>query len=624
LRWCRTFVVRGRVTCPDGSPVPGAEVCAYDVDWLWWWKSQQQVDCAYTDVNGNFEMKFRWCCGWWPWWWWRHRVWEIDPFVIDRLRPALERYPDLRFERAGSRPSLKVFEKIVGSRVLDSGKTLEARDVGLLESVRKSLVERLPRLPEVESLRIWPWWPWWPWWDCTPDLIFKVTQDCGEGPKVVLDEGYGDVRWNVSNPLDVQLIVSDDACCVEGCQDPPCEGGHCLTPVRVCSTTVNKIGGNPGAPATIPVGYVGRELDDVPYIDRPFARTVNVYKAAVPMTGVDYYSIEYDDGTGWDDLPVGWAKNISRSWLTWDPVTGIPETGWAHFPFADKNGKWVMESREHFEANGPFGDWAPGGSRVWMIYAYLVMRLDSPKFDDGTYRFRIRGYAEDAAGNLVLPGEVLDNCGTTIDNEVVLTFDNRLEDDPAHPAGHASGPDTIHRPVIEPDTDFIQVLINGQQVDACDVVNATTGTLEIRFEASDPDGHLSHFGLSSHWGESEARNLFSYPHTLVKEGTTPYLGPTYEDALSDGAPRPEWKGGTYRLTMDLEDACPEPCCYLFRLRAYKRNIVGCDYDKDFWNVSEYSLGVGVCPPVVLVERPEVEEIPVAKEFPPTFRSREDL
>ena len=33
LRWCRTFTIRGRVLCADGSPVPGANVCAYDVDW---------------------------------------------------------------------------------------------------------------------------------------------------------------------------------------------------------------------------------------------------------------------------------------------------------------------------------------------------------------------------------------------------------------------------------------------------------------------------------------------------------------------------------------------------------------------------------------------------------------
>src|SRR3954471_10226914 len=33
LSWCRTFTIRGRVICPDGSPVPGAQVCALDVDW---------------------------------------------------------------------------------------------------------------------------------------------------------------------------------------------------------------------------------------------------------------------------------------------------------------------------------------------------------------------------------------------------------------------------------------------------------------------------------------------------------------------------------------------------------------------------------------------------------------
>jgi hypothetical protein len=37
-RWCREFTIHGRVVCPDGRPVVGAEVCAYDVDWFarWW------------------------------------------------------------------------------------------------------------------------------------------------------------------------------------------------------------------------------------------------------------------------------------------------------------------------------------------------------------------------------------------------------------------------------------------------------------------------------------------------------------------------------------------------------------------------------------------------------------
>ena len=44
LRWCRTFTIHGRVLCADGSPVPGAVVCAYDVDAWWWWWSRPWFD----------------------------------------------------------------------------------------------------------------------------------------------------------------------------------------------------------------------------------------------------------------------------------------------------------------------------------------------------------------------------------------------------------------------------------------------------------------------------------------------------------------------------------------------------------------------------------------------------
>ena len=47
-RWCRRFRIRGRLVCPDGSPVPGARVCAYDVDFWWWWRAEQEVGCATT------------------------------------------------------------------------------------------------------------------------------------------------------------------------------------------------------------------------------------------------------------------------------------------------------------------------------------------------------------------------------------------------------------------------------------------------------------------------------------------------------------------------------------------------------------------------------------------------
>ncbi len=42
-RWCRTFAIRGRLLCPDGSAVPGAPLCAYDVDWRSWRSPTQQA-----------------------------------------------------------------------------------------------------------------------------------------------------------------------------------------------------------------------------------------------------------------------------------------------------------------------------------------------------------------------------------------------------------------------------------------------------------------------------------------------------------------------------------------------------------------------------------------------------
>jgi len=600
LHWCRTFVVRGRIVCPDGSPVPAAEVSAYDVDWFWWWCNRQFVGSAVTDLDGNFELSFRWCCGWWPWWWWHRRLWEIDPLLLKKIKPVLERYPELEFDRVGHQPSLRVFSKILDRPDLELAKPLNGRNLAALETMREGLIERLPRIPELAELRVWPWWPWRPWWDCTPDLIFKVTQDCGEGEIVILEEGFADTRWNVPNPMSVNLTVSDDACCAE----IPVGGGHCLTFTNICSIPIDDVGGNTAAPPTLIDGYaIG---------DRPFAGRVNLRKHAEDMTGVDYYELEVDDGSGagWQPLPPGGVMNFRRRWLRWNSATMTFERGSVPFNFDFKDGHLVVESREHFEIHGPFSDWVPGpgASRVWTSNAFLVAPLDSTKFADDTFTFRVRGYQMDASGHLILPGEVLKICGTTIENWVMVTFDNRLRNDPAHPAGHPCGPGTIHLCTTEPDTDFVQVIVNGSVVDPCGVVDATTGTLEIVFDATDPDNHLHAFSLRAHWGENLAHNLLSLPSaSLSKEGTTLFLGPNYTAARADGAPRPHWGGGRYRLTVDMAEAFPEPCCYLLRLRAWKRTIVGCQHDDyDHSNRSEYTLGVGVCPPLMQIEVPELE------------------
>ena len=65
----------------------------------------------------------------------------------------------------------------LGRRRAD-GSGEHAVDPAALSGLRDKLLKRLPTAVELERLHLWPWWPWYPWWDCTPDVIFKVTQEC--------------------------------------------------------------------------------------------------------------------------------------------------------------------------------------------------------------------------------------------------------------------------------------------------------------------------------------------------------------------------------------------------------------------------------------------------------------
>jgi hypothetical protein len=232
------------------------------------------------------------------------------------------------------------------------------------------------------------------------------------------------------------------------------------------------------------------------------------------------------------------------------------------------------------------------------------MRLNSTKFLDGTYRFRVWGYEVDAGGNLV-NGRVLPFCGTQQDNELVLTFDNRvidpLLDTPSNPC-HPGTPGAVKLCTTEPDTDFIAVRIDGKQVDPCDVVDAASGMLEIDFRAHDSSGHLARYWLWATYKENLRVDLLSLPGaSLTPLAPATQEGPTYGQALAQGATAPNWYGGNMRLRVPANQAFPEPCCYQLELRAWKRTVVNCNHDYPDRNRSEYTIGVGVCPPVRAVE-----------------------
>jgi hypothetical protein len=562
LRWCRSFTITGKVVCPDGQPVPGATVCAYDVDFWWWWSSLQSVGCAVTAVDGSFTLKFRWCCGWWPWWWWRVRNWQLEPSLLERIAPILRLDPELKLPLPKPVPDLRVFEELLsGDRhaprlsgighshapsIQMRSNALQATDLGsdrldlsVLNSLRERLLERLPKIPDLEQARIWPWWPWQPWWDCSPDIIFKVTQDCHEANTVIVNETVANTRWNIPTSSSVTLVANDKACCIH---DPPPPEGDCLVITDAC-VPINTIGGNLGAVAA-PLGFANPGLVSV-VGDRPFAGVVSISGQFGSLADVDYYEFEWATSPvgPWNAMPAPAAGGFSRVILD-APSTWTP----ASFNFTLKNGRNVIESREHFETNNP-GPW--GVTRFWTANTTLLMQWitqdsSATYFDNGPYYLRLRGYQE-VGGNLQLPGRVMPVCNSERDNSLVLMVDNRQvasglgNDVPCSP----TNPQSVHLCTFEPDTAIRSVRIGGQEIGACSNVQAHAGqSLDIEFVTHDPDGHLAEYSLIATYGKNLFVNLLSVsgasltlaPSVVVPgvPNALPTVGPDYPCARALG------------------------------------------------------------------------------------------
>lgn len=616
LRWCRTFTIRGRVVCPDGQAVPGAHVCAYDKDWWWWWSSSQQVGCDTTDANGAFEITFRWCCGWWPWWWWRHRVWQLEPVLAERLMPVLQReLPGRQLPSPTPKPSMGVFAHLLADEGILTRAPETTIDPGKLDGLRHRLLERFTAVPELEHLRLWPWYPWYPWWDCTPDIIFKVTQNCLGDVKTIVDENIFDTRWDIPQTLEVTLVANEEACCIP----PPCEDdcpeGDCLLITHACGDPIFTIGGNPGAAAT-PAGYRNPGLAAT-HGDRPYAGTISIGGVFGDLTNVDYYEFEWsgDGGVTWDIMPAPPATAVSDAAplgftrVYYGPEIGTGDPAAFHpvnFDFNLIDGRYVIESREHFEANNDPASW--GITRFWVTNVNMLMRWRTElHFPDDTYQLRLRSW--NLAGSNLTNGRILPLCDTEEDNGIALTIDNRVVGaGSGHPTApdHPCGSGTVHTCTTEPDTDIIAVRLvrDGVPLGPIGPCGETTiqlgDRLQVDFLAHDPDAHLAYYALSAHFGENGVVNLLdpglSATLSPLPGATVPaaaQVGWNYGLARLQMATAPHWAGGAIRLEVDATAVFEVTCCYLLRLRAYKRTIVNCNDNYPHHNVSEYSFMVTV-------------------------------
>jgi hypothetical protein len=556
--------------------VPGATVCAYDVDWWWWWWSLLQVGCAVTDANGAFSISFRWCCGWWPWWWWRRRFWQLEPRLVEQIRPVLERAAHLRVPVPSARPSLGVFEDLLAQGGIPTAPADPEVDLASLPALRERLLAKLPAAPELEKLRIWPWWPWWPWWDCAPDIIFRVTQNCQGQQRVILDENFGQTRWDIPTSLNVTLTATDEACCI---REPPPPEGNCLVISSVCNDLLDSIGGNPGA-APAPAGFLNPGAVAI-YGDRPYAGVATIAGLFGSNVHVDYYEFEWATSYlgSWNPMPPPAAGGFDR-WY-WGPHLGGGPVGSypVPFTFTPIGGRLVVESREHFEANHDPAHW--GLTRFWVANRDLLMQwLTENNFADGTYYLRLVGYTF-AGGQLGNP-QILPLCDTEQNNGLILTLDN------------------ITSP-LEPADDIVDVRINGISAGPCSNVDATKGgTLDVDFVAYDVDQHLAYYTLIATYGKNLAVNLLTAPGATLKPvalGAIPaadFVGPDYGTARLQGAGAPNWRAGGLRLNIpDLRNAFPETCCYQLELRVYKRTVVNCDHNYTPNKLSYYSFTVVV-------------------------------
>lgn len=628
-RWlwlCRRFTITGRVVKRlDGcdEPVPGATVAAYDVDCWWFWWRRDLVASTVTNPDGTFEMAFTWCCL-------LPRFVRKPPYVINP--DLLKHLTEVLYPHIGPIPPKvlkdpKVFEGFLTQRVtpdpipgptpsllisretrlrpagLAASPTLPlppprraaALDVPVTASVAASLSKPMAALVDKLRPRLPPWWPCWPFRpkDCTPDIVFKVTQVCDGDELILVDENPFQTRWNIPQTLDVTLLASEDACSVPVCEEPP--AGDCLKFTKVNCVDVGNIGTAIGPPDLR--GYAGPGSGD-----HPFAENIRMRGLFGTGSDVDYFKPEYAfDGGAFKDFPEPSLIAFSRKY--WAPPPGSPPATPAQWnlvlfkPHA-VDGIVVYKTLNKAEEENPL----PAG---W-LWGYLWNDFDTLFYwnsrlleGDGLYTIRLLGYRWDSAANALVDAHVMETCDIQLaqDEEQMVRIDNRLADDPSYALSttRPCGAGTIHLCTYEPDCDFLlveQVKNPGAAsqeilpIDPCDVIKLADGDqIVIHFAASDQDGHFLGYSMHAHWGENAVFNVLT--HGSLAPDPTALTGPSYGSTFSGpqglyraGLPagdpehdRPFWYGGSYKVTVP--GSAFETCAYTLTLRVWKRTIVSC-------------------------------------------------
>lgn len=635
-RWrliCRFYRVRGRVVCRHwrwngtyftftDEPVPGATVEIRDVDCFWWFCKSDVITTATTGADGTFEAEFLWCCV-------LRRPWLTDPWILDpdlfeRVRALLEKVrPRLPVPLPDPPPDpweLQPFlESLGGALEIGAARGTALAQIADLSSSETMIARRLPSA-DLEALHVWPWWKRA---DCRPDLQFRVTQNCEGTTKVIYEESLSQTRWDVPTDLEVTLLANDEACCIPSFEEPPC--GDCFKWARVHCTDLQNIGGNDPL-TSVPADLLGLAFPNGS--DIAFARTMNVFGLFGTGSAADFYEIEYSrDGGPFQPLPANTLEAFNR--VFWGRPCGSPpatpsQFNTVLFPVLTKqdamtsSNHLVYESRAHFQGGCDPASWDnvffPNGGRFWTSRRDLALRwktadlagsgaslTETPLLPDGLYELRVVGWKENSSGKLEQP-KIMTRCNTNEEERLVIRLDNRTVPNhaPSIPS-HPWGPGFVHLGTRDPDCDIVQMVKNEGQpgelvVAPCDVVElGNSDTLTVHYSVTVPlsanDRHLGGYWIRVHHSESGGFNAISKSLAGAQSDPAPYPGPSYAQAISQGAPRPFWGGGSYKIVLP-GSAFPETCAYLFRLHAWKRVWNGCGPIEWFHdNDAEYSITI---------------------------------
>lgn len=636
-RWlwlCRTFTISGTVIKRvDGcdETVPGATVEAYDVDCWWFWWRRDLIDSAVTNPDGTFEMTFRWCCvfpfpilkPFYP-----RPPWILNPDLLKKFREVI--VPEIGPIPPEALRDPSDFELFVEKRLGTEPGPVDPMPTPLLKSVRPpvpTMRRAAPTLPLppprmrvdlpslskpirllVDKLRpVLPRLPCWPIWprDCTPDIVFKVTQECDEEVRVIYDENPFQTRWNITSPLTVTLFAEEEACSIGECEEPPL-GANCLKFTKVNCIDVDDIGVSAGPPDLRGYANPGDQ-------DNPFTGVVRMRGLLGAGSDIDYIRPEYDFNHSASFSPVPKENLVAFSRKYWAPPPGaLPGTPakWNSVLFKphEVDGEIVYKTLKLAEDENPLpGGWTWG--YLWNDFSSLFLWNPDNFEGDGVYTLQLRGYRWTGTG--LDDQGVLETCefSPSDPEQVMVRADNRLADDPAYPvsADRPCGAGTIHLCTHEPDCDLVSIdLINSSgttQVEPCDIIQlGDTDQIVIHFQASDQDGHLAGYHMHAHWGENRVFNVITDGELDADSDTL--VGPLYANTFAsipgpgphlndrDDLPathldkiRPMWHGGNFKVSL-LGSNFEASCAYTLKLRVWKRCIRHCN--------NEYHVHVNWC------------------------------